>query len=217
MKRLLIATAFSLLWTSSAYAQTCLGNMTFESQPLRVGANVAFSSDTHTFGGGVTRGLNNNLFALGGLQYQGISDFGEGGNIIGFVGAVGKEFPLGADQKFFLCPTGSFFFLSGPEVFVDNKASTVMFNFGGNVGFEAATSGTTRIVPTFGFHFNIARQSFSSEGFGDFTDSETFATLNAGVGLIFNDRMALVPSLVIPFVEDTELTFNVIFTIKVGK
>jgi hypothetical protein len=217
MRRVLMVTAAcGVMWAGSAEAQTCVGNMSFESAPMRAGGEVSFSSDSFGLGGGIAKQFNNNLFGGGGLVLHGIS--GGDGTGKGFYVSGGTERNLGANEKFFLCPLVNIVKLFGIGLGGDNKLSSLLVNFGGMVGFEASQSGTTRIVPTFGLTINIMRNTFSGGFFDDFTDSTTFAALQAGVGLIFNDKMSLVPMLSLPFNQDAAQTlFTVVFSMKIGQ
>jgi hypothetical protein len=230
MKRVLIAVICTFLWIAPAHAQTCRGAITFEDAPLRWGANVAFSSNTHGVEAGVAKAFDK-FFAGGGVVFQGVSDISAAK---GFFGGAGREFPVGAAKKYFACPTVSVFKTWGASPFVDGSASQLIFNFGGTVGFESGTSGNTKLVPTFGFSINILRTSAESptflavngvrmRGAGgagaiDLSNTETFGAIQLGIGLLFNERMSLTPSLIIPFGSDSaEVLFSAVLTMKFGK
>ena len=51
-----------------------------------------------------------------------------------------------------------------------------------------------------------------------FSSSTSFGSLQLGVGLLFDDHMALVPSLVVPFgLEGGETGVSVLFSTKIGQ
>jgi hypothetical protein len=211
MKRLLLAALFTFVWVSPGYAQTCTGNMSFDTAPRRVGGDIGFSANSFALGGGYGRNFDQ-FFALGGAFFQNFSDIGGG---FGVLGSVGTERQVGADQKFSLCPMGTLLLSWGPEVATDTSLSTLALDFGASVGFEASRSGTTAIVPRFGATISVLRTSFG--GPFDFSNTETFLTLQAGVGIIFNDQMSLVPTVRIPVGSDFgETLFTVLFTRKLG-
>ncbi len=215
MKRTLMVVACSLFWSVPAYAQTCLGAPTFEEMPMRAGVGVGFSSNTQTILGGVSRG-NANWFGGGGLVIETVSDLD--GAAKGIFGSGGIERPIGAEKKFFACPLAAIFKTWGLSPAVDTSVSNLLVNIGGSVGYEAATRGQTRILPFGGFAFNHLNSAWSGGFFGDNSFSESFASVQAGVGLILNERMALTPAISVPFREHaTTVKFSAAFTIRIGQ
>jgi hypothetical protein len=215
MKRLVAAIVCSLIWCSPASGQTCRGQATFENVPLRVGGDVAFSGDMVTFGGGVRKSFDR-FFAGGGALFHSISDFDSGATSVGGYG--GTEMTVDSAQKFHLCPTAGILLTFGPSPGADIDASSFTFSAGASLGFVASTSGTTSIVPTFGFTFNVRRVKLSGGFFDDeFSETEPFGALHVGVGFVFNDRLSLVPALLVPFGADgADPTVLVAFSTKIG-
>lgn len=215
MKRLLIALAGTLLWTGSAAAQTCLGSLPFQSAPLQAGGNVGFSSNTHTFAGLVAKGTDA-YFLRAGAVFGGITDFD--GGLTGVLVQVGTERKMGAGGKYFVCPSAGLLKMWGPNPSPDFSSSSLDLSLGGSVGFEASRSGNTRIVPTVGFHLNIYRSSFSGDFLGEdvgYSTTDNFGTLEAGVGLIFSETKAFVPSIIVPVGHDEgEVVFSALFVVK---
>lgn len=218
MKRVLMLVAMSFCLAGPAFAQTCFGGLEFSDPSLHVGGGLAFTSDSRAFSGGVAKG-NDSLFFHGAATLASFS--GLDGTTKAIEGQVGTERVMGASKKLHVCPQVSVLKTWGPEPGPDFKYSELLLSFGGNVGFEAAQSGTTRIVPTFGFAFNHLRSSLSTtdDAFGEggsFGDS--FATLQLGVGLLFNDKMALTPTIFIPVgSDDAQTAFSVIFATTLKK
>jgi hypothetical protein len=220
MKRFLIVTVSmvcSLLWSASAHAQTCTGSLSYATAPLQVGALAAFSSDSHTFAAGVGAGRDA-YFARVGAQL--ISSSGVDSGAKGIFAMAGAEYKLDAAQPFFVCPIVTVAHNWGPSFGAGDDESSTFFGVGGSVGFVAAKSGQTTIVPSAGLNFNHLSQSATFNFLGTATTSSfgnTFGSLQIGAGFIFNDRMSLVPSIVLPFGENGASTiFSALFSIQVG-
>jgi hypothetical protein len=212
VKRLLVSTVCSLLWVGAAEAQTCVGAA---SAPLKVGGDVAFSSNSRNFTGGVTKDFGT-FFVRGAGVFSSFSDISSGKGILVMAGA---ELPAGASKRISVCPTVSVLKLWGIDPGPGYNISPLAISFGGTVGFEATKVNTTRIVPTFGAFFNHQTENFggglvfggtatqSSYGF-------SYGFIQFGAGLIFNDRTSLVPSLFVPVKYDNgEVLFSVLFSV----
>jgi hypothetical protein len=216
MKRFVITMVCSLLGIASAQAQTCAGSLSYRMAPLQVGIDAAFSSDSHTFVPGVGVGKDA-YFARGGAEF--ISFTGAGDSAKGIVGMAGAEYKVDAATPVFVCPIVTVVRNWGPSIDVDS--SSWLFNVGGSVGFVAAKSGQTTIIPSAALSFN----HLSTTGTFDFlgtattsTNATSFGSLQFGAGFIFNDRMSLFPSIIVPFggQVNTQTAFSVLFAMKVG-
>jgi hypothetical protein len=79
------------------------------------------------------------------------------------------------------------------------------------------TTGTTDVVPTFGFSFNVQRVKWSGGFFDGVSETEPFGALQLGVGFVFNERLSLTPMLFVPLgLENADPTFRVSFSTKIG-
>ena len=220
MKRLVIALAAgcSLFWVSAANAQTCLGNTSHSAAPRQAGADVAFATNSVAFGGGYGGG-NDKFFARGGAQLAHHS--GGDGNTKAVFGMAGREFAVDADKKLFVCPNATVAFVWVPTGDEDFSETGQLYQFAANVGFLASKSGEISIVPTAGFGIMYGRSKFTDKFFDPpqtETGSNTATVLQFGVGLIFNDKMAITPSFHISIDEGfTDTAFSTLFTMKVGK
>lgn len=213
MKRLLIAVACSLFWISPAHAQTCMGALTFSAAPMRLGVGGAFSSNTHGVSGGIGKGTDQMFYSVGGV-FQGISGID---SAKGVFGSVGAERTLDADKKYFVCPVGNVFLLFGPHPAPDTNIRTFIVNGGGVFGFVAATSGTTKIVPTAGLSVSYTRSTWSGGGY-DFSQHDSYFAAQFGAGFILNDKMSITPTIIVPFSSDIgETIFSVVFTTRIGQ
>lgn len=211
MTRVLPAVVLVLVSIAPAYGQICTGNLPYDVAPRRIGGDVGFSANTLVLGGGYSRTFDR-FFGTGGVFYQNVHDIG---GAFGVVGSAGTERRVGADEKFALCPIGSLLLVWGPEPAIDTGLFTFGLDIGASVGFEAARRGTTVIVPKFGASLSMLRTKFGGNFDVSFTD--TFLTLQAGVGFLLNDRMSVVPTIRIPVGADTgETLFSVLFTRTLG-
>jgi hypothetical protein len=216
MKRLLIAMACSLLWVRCAQAQTCAGSLSYATAPLQVGIDAAFSSDSHTFVPGVGFGKDA-FFVRGGGEF--ISFSGLDASSKGFFGMAGAEYKIDAAKPLFVCPMVTVVRNWGPSIDVDT--SSWLFNIGGSVGFVAAKTGQTTIIPSVGLSLNHLSSSGTFDFLGTPTTStigNSFGSLQFGAGFIFNDRMSLFPSIIVPFggQVNAQTSFSVLFAMKVG-
>jgi hypothetical protein len=213
MKRALLVLACSVLFASGAHAQTCTGGLPMTPDSLYVGGNAGFSSDTHEFAGGIGRGFDQFFVHAGGV----IDTPSDLDSAKGIFGSAGIERPLKSGSRTLsLCPTVALFKTWGPTPAPDVSISSLLFSVGADVGFNAGTSGQTAIVPTFGFRFNDLHSSWSGGGF-DFSGSDTFGTVQFGVGLLFNERTSVTPSVIVAFgADDAQTMFGVVVGYKLG-
>ena len=219
MKRLLIATVCSLLGAASAHAQTCTGAVSFATAPLQVGVEGAFSSNSHHFLPGVGYGTDS-YFARGAAEFTSFS--GADASAKGILGMGGAEFKLDAGSTpVSVCPLVTLAKIWGPSVENGFDQSSWLFSVGGSVGFVAMKTGQTAIVPTFGLSFNRLSTTSTGNFLGNstsFSASNSFGDLTLGVGFLLNERMSLVPSIVVPFgLDGGETAFSVLFALKVGQ
>jgi hypothetical protein len=117
----------------------------------------------------------------------------------------------GGDSRFFVCPGAGVSYSSGPDL-EGLDVSVFEFGGGGQVGV-VATRSTVNVVPTFGIRMLRARASALSVSV-----FESYGLANLGVGLIFNNSMALTPTLLIPLGLEggTNAAFSLAFSVNFG-
>jgi hypothetical protein len=114
-----------------------------------------------------------------------------------------------------VCPLASVSWQSGPNA-GDLDIRTLAFGAGAQVGIVAADNGRVAVVPTLGASIRNARLNVSFADV-DYTVSETFGLVNAGVGFIFNQRMSLNPVVSFPIgLEEGDMQFSVSFSLNFG-
>jgi hypothetical protein len=156
-------------------------------------------------------------FARGGAEFMSFS--GAGDSAKGIIGMAGAEYKVESAMPVFICPMVTVVRSWGPSI--DVTTTSWLFNFGGSVGFVAAKSGQTTIIPSVALSFNHLSTSGTFDFLGTSTTStagSSFGTLQFGAGFIFNDRMSLFPSIVVPFggQVNAQTAFSVLFSIKAG-
>jgi hypothetical protein len=216
MKRFVAGVACSLFWIASAHAQTCTGGVSFGTAPIQVGADGSFSSNSHTFFAGAGAG-NEKYFGRAGVQLSSFSAIDASAK--GILGAGGAEFTVDPDKRIHVCPMVTLLHVWGPSI--DVATTSTIVNAGATVGFVATKAGQATIVPTFGLSFDhISTTGTLAPPFGNgsFSYGTSYGTAYFGAGFIFNDRMALIPSVVVPFHYDAgETVFSILFATKIGQ
>lgn len=204
-----------VFWISPANAQTCVGGLSFGTARIQAGAGGEFSSNSHSFAAGAGVG-NDVYFGRAGVDVTSFSGFDTSEKAI--VGTVGAEKKLDAQKPLFVCPIVAFAKTWEPGIFVSDTRSGFVFQGGGSVGFVAAKSGQTSIVPTVSLSFNHRSSSENSSiASRSFSFSNSFGNLQFGAGFIFNDRFVLIPSIVVPFhLNGGEVAFAIFFATRIG-
>ena len=216
MKRFLAFLVCTLLWAASANAQTCTGGVPFGTARFQVGGDGAFSSNSHSFFAGAGAG-NATYWGRAGVQFTGFSQSDSSAK--GVIGSAGAEYPVDSQKRVYVCPMVTVFHLWGPNYDISTSSSTV-FSLGGGVGFVAANTGQATIVPTFGLRFDhISSSSDFTEPFAiTYSASTSYGDATFGAGIILNDRMAIIPLILVPFhYAQGETVFSVLFAAKIGQ
>ena len=96
---------------------------------------------------------------------------------------------------------GGIAYRAGPSVGA-LETHSVSFAFGAALGIVAIETATYSVVPAFGGGVTIVRLT-ARIGDEDETESETFGTVDFGVGFIFNRRVSVTPRIAIPVGGDS--------------
>jgi hypothetical protein len=181
-----------LLFAAPARAQICLGSLPFDQAQTRVRGDLLFTTDMHVFGVALSQGFATNLFASAGLLLQTESGAGESETNTGFYLTGGGEWAVDSDKKFHACPVVTLAHVSF------GGGSDTMLNIGGNVGFEAYSTGNTKIIPFGGVSFSNNKVSFE-----DFdSSSSSYLNIHLAVGFNINNTVSVAPQVVIPINSD---------------
>jgi len=216
MTRLLIVIFCSLYWVSPAGAQTCGGAPSFMNAPYQFDLGLSFAEGTKTITGLVGIGADP-FFVQAGVERQSFDDVDESAK--GFVLQAGGDFALDSDKKIYACPVVNFAHLSGPN-FPGVDISSNDIGFGGAVGFIAAKSGQLTVIPPAGLsiqHTSVSGETKVAGTSISVSNGDSFGIFDFGAGLLFNDRMALIPTIAVPFgLEGSETAFTIVFSINFG-
>ena len=214
MRRLLFVVIASLFFVVPARAQVCAGGASY-ANPYQAGAGISTASDVKisSIGGGLGGPV---WFGQAGLQF---TSFSGAGTAKGFFVTLGGDFVTDQDKKLHLCPLFDVS-RSGSAVSVPNvDSSSTQFSFGGSAGYTLTKLDAASVVPTLGFF--VHRASFSTKVAGvpvTGDTGETYETIQLGVGFVFNDKIALVPSIILPFgVDGGENSFALAFSYNFGR
>jgi hypothetical protein len=139
---------------------------------------------------------------------------------------VGSDNRLDSEGRIWLCPLGAIAYRMGPTLefdfggfdFDDGVDTNLLtLGGGGRIGVVALDNGSVQAIPTFGISFLHERLTLEIPDEDDESDSETFGMITMGVGLVFNEQTALIPTFEIPLGrEEDQILFRLTFVINFG-
>jgi hypothetical protein len=203
--RTLVVSAIATLCTlaaASASAQTCAARPSFAGAPWQARVESGFSSDARTFGPSIVRGWGS-FFAGAAADLTGYA--GLEATAVSTSVTVGAERALGA--RVYVCPVLTVLHQFGPD-FTDAELSANATSLGGRLGIVAATYQTLQIVPMIGMDAQWERDRVDVEGRTSHL-SRTFTVSRLAVGLVMNQRVAIVPEIIEIFGTAGNSTFRV--------
>jgi len=216
MRRTLVASlALIAVVNAPAAAQTCLGLASFSQGSMQVSGNGQFSDGSNRFGAGFNYGLPASVF--GGAQISTTSFDGADASSLGIGANVGYQLSMGKAANIHVCPTASLEMGMGPD---DDAAGVDRSSRAANVGFSVGTTmGATpsmRIIPTAGLGLAYLKGSVD-DGTTTSDASETYAQARLGVGFLFNQQIAVRPSIDIPLgLDNSDPTFGLTVAYSFG-
>ena len=164
---------------------------------MQAGAAVSFVGDRRDVGGAFAVGRPS-LFGGIGVSATHIRFLGTAPSVSGSVGA---EF-ASADHPVFTCPLFQAAYASGPAL-EPFDVSTVGLRGGISVGaIVAETQQAMKIIPTFGFAVLYDRATVTLLTVEN-TNTVWSGVVSFGVGLLFNDKVSVIPALEVPFSAGT--------------
>jgi hypothetical protein len=216
MRRTLVASlALFAVVNAPAAAQTCLGLASFSSGKMQVSGNGQFTEGANRFGAGVGYGLPANIF--GGAQISTTSYEAADASSLGIGANVGYQLTVGKSANIHVCPVAGFELGMGPDDDAnDVDASTQNANLGFSLGTTMGASPRMQIVPSVGL--GLAYTKLKLEVAGASSDvSDTHGQAQLGVGFIFNQSIAVRPSVSIPLgLEGSDPTFGLTVAYSFG-
>ena len=186
---LVSAVAGVAICATGATAQVCQGDLSFRS-PTHIGAALAMSDHTTSFGGGATWGHRQGLYGGGSV---GVTNYdGGAGNAVAVGGGVGYQMPLQARSSWQLCPGGTLALTFGPN---NNgaKLSTQTVTMGASVGTSLPLSKSVNLLPFGSAAFAHTRFAVNVNGNSGST-SDNYLLLGFGAGFQLTPTLVIRPS-----------------------
>jgi hypothetical protein len=214
-RSLVVSLALLAMVRSQAVAQTCQGLASFTSGKMQVAGNGQFTEGANRFGAGFSYGLPANIY--GGAQLSTTSFDGADASSIGIGANLGYQLALGKSADIHVCPVASLELGMGPDEDAagGNPAvdrSTREINMGLSIGKAMGSTPRMQIVPAVGLGL---RNLKLTEDDASFSDTHGLARL--GVGFIFNQQIAVRPSVDIPLgLEGSDPTFGLTVAYSFG-
>ena len=194
-----------------AYGQRCTGQAPWSAGSLKVGGAIEFGGGSTNILGGVGVGKDHGLFFGAGA---GISN-GDGETAVILDAGIGTELSKPVSGKLELCPVGNVR-IQLPK----NGFSGQVFSAGVAGGYPMTISSSSTTLTLVGGaqlavdHFSLDSNVCNISGV-DCSSTDIIGIFDAGVGLVFNNRISLVPVLRIP--TEGDIALRITASIAVGK
>jgi hypothetical protein len=214
-RSLVVSLALLAMVNAPAVAQTCQGLASFTSGKMQVAGNGQFTEGMNRFGAGFSYGLPAGVF--GGAQLSTSSFDAVDGSSIGVGANLGYQLAMGKSADIHVCPVASFELGMGPDDDANSiDRSSKQANIGLSIGKTMGATPRMQIVPAAGL--GLAYISLSEDdGTGSIDASETYGLARLGVGFIFNQQIAVRPSVDIPLgLEGSDPTFGLTVAYSFG-
>jgi hypothetical protein len=218
MKFSLVVAAVSgvALCAGTAAAQVCQGDLSFRNSSTHVGAALAVSDNTTSFGGGATFGHRQGLYAGGSVGISSYSNISSNGFALG--GGMGYAMPL-QRTKWQICPGGTLSLGFGPSVDVGAGTmhlSSQVLSLGASVGTSMPMSKTVNLLPFGSAAFGYTRATAKLNGTSS-TGTDSYLLLGFGAGFQLTPSLVLRPAVSVAAfadaVDDTTFGFSVSFAL----
>jgi hypothetical protein len=214
-RTLLVSMALAAAVSAPAAAQTCLGLASFSAGKMQVSGNGQFTEGANRFGAGFNYGMPSGIFA--GASLSSTSYEAADASSLGIGANVGYQLTLGKSANIHVCPVAGFELGMGPD---DDASETDASSQNANLGFSLGTTlrGSPRmqIIPTVGLGLAYSKQKLEvATVSSEFSD--TYGQAQLGVGLVFNQSIAVRPSVSIPLgLDGSDPTFGVTVAYSFG-
>jgi hypothetical protein len=218
-RSLVVSLALLAMVNAPAVAQTCQGLASFTSGKMQVAGNGQFTEGANRFGAGVSYGLPANVY--GGAQLSTTSFDGADASSIGIGVNLGYQLAMGKSADIHVCPVASLELGMGPDSdaagggnpAVDRSSREI--NLGFSVGKAMGSTPRMQIVPAAGLGLRNLKLTEDDGTSTSFSDTHGLARL--GVGFIFNQQIAVRPSVDIPLgLEGSDPTFGLTVAYSFG-
>ncbi len=219
-RSLVVSLALLAVVRSPAVAQTCLGLASYSTGPVQVTGNGQFTQGQNSFGGGIGYGLPSGAFGSANVSTTSFDALNASATGIG--ARIGYQMKVGGKlAQAQLCPTASIGLGMGPK----NVGGTGddMSSRSATVGFALGTSmGATprmKFLPNAGLALAYGKsKTQNAAGTTTFEGSDTYGLATLGMGLVFNQNIAVRPSVDIPLgLTGSDPTFGVTVGFNFGR
>jgi outer membrane protein with beta-barrel domain len=205
------------LCASVSTAQVCQGDLSFRSSSKHLGAALAVSDNSTSFGGGATFGHRQGLYAGGSVGMSSYSNVS--GNALMLNGGMGYSMPLQQRSSWQICPGGTVSLGFGPSQTIGGAtahASSQTFTLGTSIGTSVPMSKTVSILPFGSASFGYTRASVKVNGTSA-SSSDSYLLLGMGAGFQLTPSLVLRPALALAagadLVDDTTFGLSVTFAL----
>jgi hypothetical protein len=186
---------------------------------MQVSGNGQFTDGANRFGAGFNYGLPASVFA--GAQLSTTSIDGADASSLGIGANVGYQLTMGRTANIHVCPVAAFELGMGPDS--DStlgspavNRSTRHADLGFSLGTTMAASPRMQIVPAAGLGLRYSTQK-EDDGTTASDLSDTYGMARLGVGIIFNQTIAVRPSVDIPLgLDNSDPTFGLTVAYSFG-
>jgi hypothetical protein len=217
-RSLVVSLALLAIVRSPAVAQTCQGLASFSAGQMQVAGNAQFSEFTNSWGGSFSYGLPSGLY--GGASLSTTSFDGIDQSSLGIGANVGYQMTMGKTGQFNVCPVASLALGMGPDDDALNiNSSSTDVHFGLAVGTSMGTNPRLRILPTagLGLQYSKAKVEDTTPGGATIEGSNTYGLARLGLGFVFNQQIAVRPSVDIPLgLDNSNASFGVTVAYNFG-
>jgi hypothetical protein len=205
------------LCASAATAQVCQGDLSFRNSSKHLGAALALSDNSTSFGGGATFGHRQGLYAGGSVGVSSYSNLD--GNGVSVNGGIGYSMPMQQKSTWQVCPGGTLSLGFGPSADVGGGTmhfSTQTFTMGASVGTAVALSKSVNLLPFGSASLGYTRATAKLNG-NSATSTDTYLLLGMGAGFQLTPSLVLRPALSLAagadLVDDTVFGLSVTFAL----
>jgi hypothetical protein len=218
-RSLVVSLALLAMVNAPAVAQTCQGLASFTSGKIQVAGNGQFSEGMNRFGAGFSYGLPASVF--GGAQISTTSFDGADASSLGIGANLGYQLAMGKSADIHVCPVASLELGMGPDSDAAGAIpaidrSTREINLGFSIGKAMGSTPRMQIVPAAGLGIRNLNAK-EDDGTTTFDVSDTHGLARLGVGFIFNQQIAVRPSVDIPLgLEGSDPTFGLTVAYSFG-
>jgi len=217
-RSLVVSLALLAIVRAPAVAQTCEGLASFTAGQMQVAGNAQFSDLTNTWGGSFTYGVPSGIY--GGASLSTTSFDGIEQNSLGIGGHAGYQMTVGQAKQFAICPVARLALGMGPDDDAANlNSSSTDAHFGLSVGTSVGTNQRMRILPTAGLGLQYSKIKVEDTAPGGTTleGSDTYGLARLGVGFVFNQQIAVRPSVDIPLgLDNGDTSFGITVAYNFG-